>query len=130
MITDTIPQPRYEARFNPQHFEPSTNSGGKSIGFQEVWRELPGNWWLCAHLVKDEDGVFVRKAFARRGLRPDGTWEQSIAVGTYDVVAIEDAAAEKSAPPKVEESAAQTGGVTAQYLENQYGWVARKGLQK
>lgn len=61
------PQPSYELRFNPQHFAEDTKSSGKTIGFQEVWQELAAGWFLGAHVVRDEsEGVYVRKAFARR----------------------------------------------------------------
>jgi hypothetical protein len=108
----SAPQPRYEVRFNPQHFEDDINSSGKPIGFQEIWQALADGWWLAAHVVRDEAGVYVRKAFARRGLRADGSWEQSVAVGTYDVAATADSIAEKS--------------VTDDYLASQYGWAAKK----
>ncbi len=131
MMTNNIafssaPQPRYEVRFNPQHFEDDTNSSGKPIGFQEVWQELADGWWLASHVVRDETGVYVRKAFARRGIRADGTWEQSVGVGTYDVAATADSIAEKSSAPKVDAAGEATKSVTDGYLASRYGWAAKK----
>ncbi len=113
------PQPRYEVRFDPQKFEDDVNSSGKRIGFQEVWRELPDGWHLAAHIIKDDVDVYVRKAFARRGRRADGSWEQSVAVGTFDVVAVESSTTEEASAPK-------TGDAAADYLTSQYGWAAKK----
>lgn len=118
----SIPKPNYEVRFNPRHFEPSTNSGGKPIGLQEVSRQLPDGWQLCATVIQDEAGVHIRKAFARRGLRPDGTWQEHVGVGTYDVVAIEDAAVEKSQA----ESSDGLDRFAQRYMEEGYAH-ARKG---
>jgi hypothetical protein len=63
IFSGSAPQPNYEVRFNPQHFAENTNSSGKTIGFQEVWIELLDGWFLGAHVVRDEDGIHVRKAF-------------------------------------------------------------------
>ncbi len=122
----SAPQPRYEVRFNPENFEEDVNSSGKPIGFQEVWQELADGWWLAAHVVRDEAGVYIRKAFARRGLRADGSWEQSVGVGTYDVAAIESLTAAKSSAPKIGAAGEATKSATDGFLTSRYGWAAKR----
>jgi hypothetical protein len=132
MITNNVtlssaPQPRYEVRFNSTNFEEEVNSSGKTIGLQEVWQELDGGWWLGAHLVRDDTGVYVRKAFARRGLRADGSFEQHISVGTFEVAAIEDSTTAKSSAPKLDTAeVGATKSTVDEYLTAQYGWATKK----
>jgi hypothetical protein len=128
IFSGSAPQPNYEVRFNPQHFVEETNSSGKKIGIQEVWKELTDGWWLVASVVSDENGVHVRKAFARRGLQADGSWQEHVSVGTYDVVAVTDSTAEKSSAPKLdtEETGAAAKVTVDNYLSSQYGWAAKK----
>jgi hypothetical protein len=128
IFSGSAPQPSYELRFNPQHFVEDKNSSGKTIGIQEVWKELTDGWFLVAHVVRDDDGVHVRKAFARRGLQADGTFEQHVSVGTYDVVAVADSTAEKSSAPKLDtdETGAAAKVTVDNYLTSQYGWAAKK----
>ncbi len=122
----SAPQPRYEVRFNPENFDEDVNSSGKTIGLQEVWQELSDGWTLCAHVVRDETGVYVRKAFARRGLRADGSFEQHISVGTFEVAAIEDSTTAKSSAPKLDTEVGATKNTVDEYLTAQYGWATKK----
>jgi hypothetical protein len=126
MASGGAPSPKYSVQFNPEHFEEVVSPSGKPVGFQEVWQEVADGWWLASHVVRDETGVFIRKAFARRGLRADGSWEQSVAVGTYDVAAIESLTAAKSSAPKIEAEDEATKSATDDYLTSRYGWVAKK----
>jgi len=61
-------------------------------------------------------------------LQADGSWQEHVSIGTYDVVAVADSTAEKSSAPELGtvETGAAAKGTVDNYLSSQYGWAAKK----